>query len=488
MELTKLINSVHAIQVAGDLQRREISGIYHDSRRVKPNSVFVAIKGYTVDGHRFILDAINNGAEVIVLEDQQALPEQMVPRENIVKVVVKDSRIALAELSRALHRNPDHDLDMVGLTGTKGKTTTTYIIKSIFETAGKKTGLMGSIASYIGDEMIPSELTTPESSDVYELLRKMLLHDCKNAVMEVSSHSLILKRVFGLRYKGALFTNITSDHLDFHKTFEEYRDAKKILFDELNDDAVAVFNADDESSAYLMKDTKAKTSTYGVAETSDYQMSDIIYDLNGTQVKVHYDGKVYELRTGLLGAFNAYNMTAAFAVTTQMGIDPDIAVKGIKKTKQVPGRFQVVGKGDKKVVVDYSHTSDSLEKILQSIRSIVGDEHPVHTVMGCGGDRDTTKRPIMGNIAATYSSQVIVTNDNPRTEDPMKIIDQITEGIKKDNYIVEPDREAAIKKAIEESEVNAVVLISGKGHEDYQIIGKTKHHFSDVEIAEKYLK
>jgi UDP-N-acetylmuramoyl-L-alanyl-D-glutamate--2,6-diaminopimelate ligase len=315
----------------------------------------------------------------------------------------------------------------------------------------------------------------------------MIEAGCSHSIMEVSSHSLVLNRVFGLDFSAAIFSNITSDHLDFHQTFDEYLNAKKILFDELSSTSFALINSDDASSGKIIKDCKAKVVTYGIADNSDYQIKNINYDLNGTDFTITNKNVDYKIHTTLIGTFNAYNAASAFTTAHSLGIDANKIVEGIKSSPQVPGRFEVLGNKSKKVIVDYSHTADSLEKALQAVREIVKDKNQVVTVFGCGGDRDKTKRPVMGKVASDLSDKVFVTSDNPRTENPYEIIKDIIKGLSKDNYEIEENREEAIKNAIQRSADNAVILIAGKGHENYQEINGVRNHFSDQEIALKYL-
>ncbi len=487
MELTELINSVHVIQVVGNVQRKDVAGIFYDSRQVVTGSVFVAVKGFNVDGHRFITDALNKGALAVVLEDNDAVPDEIFLHTETAKILVKDSRQALAELSKGFYKNVSEKIKLIGITGTKGKTTTSFIIKSILETAGYKTGLIGTISNYIGDKEIESSLTTPESNDLNKLLLEMYNNGCNYVVMEVSSHALALKRVFGLNFSAAVFTNISSDHLDFHQNFENYLSAKKILFDNLSLSAFGVYNVDDKSSPKIIENRVAPLYSLGKMPGADFNIKDISYDLEGTYFTIEREDSNYPVTTPLVGEFNAYNASFAFAVTTLLGIDPGTAVKGIKNTPQVPGRFELTSKGEKKVIIDYSHNADSLEKTLTAIRSIVAEKHPVYTVFGCGGNRDKTKRPVMGRIASDLSTKVFITSDNPRNENPAEIIKEIEAGIEKQNYEVIEDREEAIKTAIKKSEPDAVILIAGKGHETYQEIKGVRRHFSDREMAEKYL-
>ena len=487
MELTQLLNSVHAIQVTGEVQRKDVGGIYYDSRRVKANSVFVAIKGYNTDGQRYIMDAVNNGAIAVVIEDAEAVPEEILLHTLTARILVKDTRIALAELSHALYKEPSKKLQLTGITGTNGKTTTSYYVKNILETSGEKVGLLGTIANMVADKVIPSSLTTPEANDLNELLLDMYSQGCTSAVMEVSSHSLVLNRVFALEFNAAVFTNLTVDHLDFHKNLDNYLDAKKILFDSLSESAFAIYNIDDERGSKIVRDTKAVRVSYGKNEGADYRISDISYSLDGTDFTIEHNGNVYNLHTSLVGEFNAYNAASAFTVCACLGVSTDQIIEGIKTTKQVPGRFEVIGSGSKKVIVDYSHTPDSLEKCLQAVNAIVKNEIPVYTVFGCGGNRDKTKRPVMGKIASENSTLAYVTSDNPRFEEPGDIIKDILAGISKSNIEVIPDRRTAIEEAIKKAEAKSVIVIAGKGHEDYQIIKDKKNHFSDKEIAEECL-
>lgn len=487
MELTQLLNSVHAIQVTGEVQRRDAADIVYDSRKVQKNSVFIAIKGYKTDGHKFLQDAIDKGAVAVVVENENSIPDEFVAHAKIAKIVVKDCRKALAELSRGFYKNPTNKLKLIGITGTNGKTTSTFILKNILQTAGYKTGLVGTIANYVGDQKIDSKLTTPESNDLNRMFYDMISAGCSHAIMEVSSHSLILNRVYGLDFSAAIFSNITSDHLDFHNTFDEYLKAKKILFDGLSSNSFAIINSDDVSANEIVKDSKAKVITYGISDNSDYQIKNIKYDLNGTDFTISNNKIEYSINTSLIGTFNAYNAASAFATAHSLGVNANKIIEGIKSSPQVPGRFEVIGKGKKKVIVDYSHTADSLEKALQAIREIVKDKNQIVTVFGCGGDRDKTKRPIMGKVASDMSDKVFVSSDNPRTENPYDIIKDIIKGISKNNYEIEENREEAIAKAIQSSNDDAVILIAGKGHENYQEINGIRNHFSDQEIALKYL-
>jgi UDP-N-acetylmuramoyl-L-alanyl-D-glutamate--2,6-diaminopimelate ligase len=310
---------------------------------------------------------------------------------------------------------------------------------------------------------------------------------CKYAVMEVSSHSLALKRVHAIHFSTAVFTNITSEHLDFHQDFESYLRAKKLLFDSLPADSSAVYNADDLHNVDVMKDCRAVKYSYGTKTDSDFHITDVSFDLNGTTFNLNFKKKNYPIKTSLVGDFNSYNAASAFAVTKLIGLKDEAIIEGIKTTSQVPGRFEVLTNGSRKVVVDYSHTPDSLEKALLVIRKLTAADNPVITVFGCGGNRDKQKRPVMGKIATELSDQVIITSDNPRFEKSENIIEDIKAGIVKDNYKVIENREEAIENAINNCGKNGVILIAGKGHEEYQEIGGKKNHFSDRETAKRYL-
>lgn len=487
MELSKLVNSVSVIQLTGEVERKDVESITYDSRRVKKNTLFVAVTGFNTDGHRYILEAINQGAMAVVVENNSAVPEEIFRHRNVTRILVKNSREALSQLSNAFYKRPADKLNMTGITGTKGKTTTSFFVKSILETAGRKTGLVGTIANYIGQERIYTNMTTPESSDLFALFADMAAQQCTDCVMEVSSHSLVLKRVANVPFKTAIFTNLTSDHLDFHKTREEYLKAKKILFDSLSGDAAAIYNADDPASAVLLADTAAGKYSYGQSEDCDFRLENIYYDLNGTRFDLRYNGAVYNISTRLIGLFNAYNAASAFAAAVISGIDIKTAIEGIANTPQVPGRFETIHNGERKIIVDYSHTADSLEQALLAIKNITKGERPVYTVFGCGGNRDKTKRPEMGRIACRHSTKVFITSDNPRNEEPLDIISDIVNGLNTDNFTVIENRKEAIETAIVNSESNAVILIAGKGHETYQEIKGVRHHFSDKEIAENII-
>ncbi len=486
MKLDKIIQNIDVISISDFPDNKEIFDVTNNSREVKSGSIFVAVTGLTIDGHQFIFEAINNGATGVVLEDSELFPDELFSNNNVVKIVVENSRKAYADLSCEFFEHPSKQLKLVGITGSNGKTTTAFYVKNLFETAGFKTGLLGTISNIVGKKSVESQLTTPESYTINKYLRQMVDEGITHCVMEVSSHSLVLDRVRGLDFDYAIFTNITSDHLDFHSDFENYLDAKKILFDNLKENAIVIYNCDDMNWEKLLQNNNSKKISFGKANESDFCIDNVSYNMDGTSFSLN--NQEYQFQTNLVGEFNAYNASGAASIGIIEKFKNDIIIDGINSTPQVPGRFEVISRKNRRVIVDYSHTADSLEKALEAVREIVKDTRQVNTVFGCGGNRDKTKRPIMGGIADKLSDEIYVTSDNPRSENPFKIIDEILSGIKRENPNVIEDREAAIKSAICNSDENAVILIAGKGHEEYQLIDGIKHHFSDKEMAIKYLE
>lgn len=489
MKLDKILNSVKVISISGNTEHKEITNITNNSLEVDDKSIFVAIKGLKVDGRKFIPEAISKGAKAVVLEEDNENLDAIFKTNNIVKILVTNARRALAECSCEVYGNPSRELKLIGITGSNGKTTTAFYIKNMLEVAGYKTGLLGTISNYIGEQKIESDLTTPESNVINKYIRNMVESGFTHCVMEVSSHALSLDRVYGLDFDYAVFTNITSDHMDFHSDFNNYFESKKILFSNLKADGKIVYNLDDKHSEQIVDRAIANSYSYGLHEESSYKISSIEYNLEGTSFLLSTENKSLDFSTRLVGYFNSYNASAAAVVGILEEIGEENIQKGISSTPQVPGRFEVLSNSNnnKKVIVDYSHTSDSLMKALESLKHIVKGTRPIYTVFGCGGDRDKSKRPIMGKIASDLSDKVYVTSDNPRSEDPLQIIEEIMSGIKGKIAVINPSREDAIKNAICESESNAVILIAGKGHEEYQLINGVKKHFSDKETALKYL-
>ncbi|RPH35082.1 UDP-N-acetylmuramoyl-L-alanyl-D-glutamate--2,6-diaminopimelate ligase [bacterium] len=469
-----------------------IHSIQYDSRKVGHGDLFVAIAGTAADGHAFVESAIDRGAVAVVMQNDQALPDPFFQHAGVVKIVVPDSRKALARMSANFYGHPSRKLRLIGVTGTNGKTTTTHLIRSILEADGMKVGLIGTIGYMIGEESLPATHTTPESLELNELLAHMVSKGCTAAVMEVSSHSLALSRVFGLEFSGACVTNLTQDHLDFHGTMDEYFNAKRVLFERLSSEACAVSNADDPYGAKMLEGTAARKLTYSRLGPADVQAHDVRMSVAGMKLAVAYKGKTQEIESRLTGRFNVENILAAYTTGLGLGIAADRLRTGIFRLPAVRGRFeQIVSPAGWTAVIDYAHTPDALEKCLRTIRDLLPTEKPgrIITVFGCGGNRDRGKRPKMGRIASELSDITVVTSDNPRKELPGAIIDEVMAGVQKGTAVHrEEDRRAAIGKALAMARPGDVVLIAGKGHEDYQVIGEQKHHFDDREEVENIVR
>ncbi|MBN2135806.1 MAG: UDP-N-acetylmuramoyl-L-alanyl-D-glutamate--2,6-diaminopimelate ligase [Acidobacteria bacterium] len=464
-----------------------ISGVKYDSRKVEKNDLFVAISGYKTDGNIYIDDAVEHGAVAIVTDHKQETPLEAVWIEN------KNPRRALSIISANYYEHPSERINLIGITGTNGKTTTTYIIQTILETLHQKAGVIGTIGYQTGKGVIKSSRTTPEAPEINQFLSDMLAGDFKYCIMEASSHALVLDRVTDLKFKTAIFTNLTNDHLDYHNNLEDYYQAKKKLFGLLRKDGVIVLNIDDDYGKRLKEElttSDSKIITYGLAKDADINILEYELMPLSSRLKISIFGEVFEFDTQLLGLANIFNLAAAIATTIAEGFDYKKIIEGAGKIKNVPGRMERVEAGQKfKVIVDYAHTPDALRQLLMSVRQITDGK--VITVFGCGGDRDKTKRPMMGKHAAHLSDFSIVTNDNPRTEEPGAIIRDILTGMRGEtdekNYTVIEDRAQAISNAILMAEKNDTVVLAGKGHEDYQIIGATVSHFDDREVAREFL-
>ena len=484
MKLTELTNGVGIVKSLGNLNK-EITDITTDSRQIKQNSAFVAYKGVNVDGHDYIPDAIKNGATVIISEKELAA-EKYPP--NVTFLQTTDGRETFALISSNWYGNPEAKLKIIGITGTNGKTSTAHLVHSIFSVAGCKMAIMGSIEHKFGDKSFPAPTTTPNSLMLHRLFREMVDDDVNSVVMEVTSHSLAQKRVAAIKFDAAVFTNLTLDHLDFHQDMQCYLEAKTKLFGQLKSpESVAIFNADDDNSEYIIARTKARILTYGVHRPADLHAKNVNSTIKGLKfTAITPDGEV-DIQLKLLGEYNLYNALAAAGVGLAMGLELD-AIKSGLESAFVPGRFELVDKGqDFAVVVDYAHTPDALERLLKAARQITDSR--LISVFGCGGDRDKGKRPIMGKIAAQISDHIIITSDNPRTEDPNQIIAEIQAGvIPNASCEIIPDRNAAIARAIQITEKNDLVVIAGKGHEDYQIFKDRRIHFDDREVAAKHLE
>jgi len=499
MVLLELLEGVPVIKLFSSLygkmvltQDISVHSIQYDSRKVGHGDLFVAIAGAAVDGHAFVESAISRGAVAVVMQNDEVLPDPFFMHAGVIKIVVPDSRKALARMSANFFAHPSRKLRLIGVTGTNGKTTTTHLIRSILEAEGVKVGLLGTIGYMIGEEMIPATHTTPESLELNELLALMVNKGCGAAVMEVSSHSLALSRVFGLEFSAACFTNLTQDHLDFHGTMEEYFKAKRILFEGLSPAACAVSNADDPYGAKILDGTAARTLTYSRNAAADVRARDVRMTVAGMRMTVEHNGKALDLESRLTGRFNVENILAACATGFGLGVAEECIRTGVSRLHAVRGRFeQIVSPAGWTAVVDYAHTPDALEKCLRTIRDLLPKENPgrIITVFGCGGNRDRGKRPKMGRIASELSSITVVTSDNPRKEEPGAIIDEIIAGVQSGATVHrEEDRRAAIGKALAMARPGDVVLVAGKGHEDYQIVGEHKHHFDDREEVENFIK
>ena len=466
----------------------EVTGIVYDSREARPGSVFVALRGANADGAQFAAQAIAKGAIAVVAESPA--PAGV----TVPWLQVASDRSALAALAATYYGNPSEELLLVGITGTNGKTTTSYILASIFEAAGVKCGRIGTVGYWIGSREIDAARTTPEAPDLQQMLREMLAQGCGACVMEVSSHALSLRRADYLRFAAGVFTNLTRDHLDFHRDMEAYFAAKRRLFELLPDGAVGVVNVDDPRGADLVAST-GRPVTYAIDGPADVRPGPLSFSLDGLTFEIRTPRGTLHVRSRLVGRPNAYNILAASAAAMALDLPFSAIEAGIAALEHVPGRFQVVSdRGDDvRVIVDYAHTDDALKNLLETARPLATGR--VITVFGCGGDRDRTKRPLMGAVAARLSDLVIVTSDNPRSEAPERIIEEIRRGI-----VVPPDRtpprgqsgtpslaiidrRAAIEKAIRDAHTGDLVLIAGKGHEKYQVIGDRTVPFDDVEVA-----
>lgn len=482
MVLSKILDGIEGLVFRGNIET-EVSEICYDSRKVISNCMFVAIKGFKTDGHEYIKSAIEKGATVIALEkdsyDVDSIPE------NISVVISDDTRNLLALMACNFYSHPSREFKLVGVTGTKGKTTTTYMIKSILEKSGKKVGLIGTIANIIGDEEIPSERTTPESLDLQKLFRHMADEHVDVVVMEVSSHSLELKRVAGLTFDFAVFTNLTQDHLDFHKTFDNYLAAKAKLFTIAKEGFV---NCDDMYASRLMKMATCPITTYGIDNNPFVSARDIIITNSYSEFKLPFNKTIQKIRVSIPGRFTVYNALAAICVSIKLGASVESIITALENIK-VPGRSEVVpNMRGYTILVDYAHTPDSLENIIRACKTYTKGD--LICVFGCGGDRDRAKRPMMGEIAGKLANYTVITTDNPRTEKPEDIIKEIEEGIKatKGKYKIVVERAKAIEHALRKAKKNDLVLIAGKGHETYQEINGVKHHFDDKEVVSEVLK
>ncbi|PKP05903.1 MAG: UDP-N-acetylmuramoyl-L-alanyl-D-glutamate--2,6-diaminopimelate ligase [Bacteroidetes bacterium HGW-Bacteroidetes-5] len=472
--LNRLLADLKLSAIYGDISR-EITGVTFDSREVTSGSLFVALKGTSSDGHKFIQSAILSGASAIVCEEISELSS------DVTTIVVENSHIAMGHIASALFDHPSQKLKLVGITGTNGKTTTVTLLHRVFTSMGYKCGLISTIANYIGERRYEATHTTPDPLKLNSLMAEMADEGCEFCFMEVSSHSLDQHRVSGLRFCGAIFSNITHDHLDYHKTFIEYIRVKKSLFDNLNSEAFALTNLDDKNGMVMVQNCKAKVYTYSCLSPAGFNCRIVEKGLDGMLIKI--DNR--ELWTKFIGAHNAYNILAVYSAAILLGADKEELLISISSLESVAGRLEYIKGGeDITAVVDYAHTPDALENVLKTLKDCAV-QREIITVFGCGGDRDKTKRPEMAAVSVKYSNRVVVTSDNPRFEDPEDIINDIRLGFEKSQLsavLFITDRREAIRTSVALAKPGSIILVAGKGHETYQDIKGVKHHFDDKEI------
>lgn len=447
-----------------------------DSRKIKPGQIFVAIKGHTVDGHDYITNAVDNGAIRIIAEKKVTanVPVEVVPStEEYLKKHLKED-----------YADQINKLQIIGITGTNGKTTTAYLTYQLLNLLGIDTAYLGTIGYKYHNKNVELDNTTPDILTIYKILLELANAKCHTLVMEISSHALSYERIYGLKLKVAAFTNLTEDHLDYHKTMENYLNEKLKIIDYLSSDGILIVNGDDEASKKFIKKNNNKGITLGFNNLFDYNIVNANIAPDHSDIKFIYDKKEYNVTTHLTSKFNVYNYMTALAIIHSLNISIEDIIKKTSEIKPPKGRCEVHKVNNGYAVIDYAHTPDAVEKVITAYNELKTNR--VITIVGCGGDRDPIKRPIMGDIATKLSDYVILTSDNPRTEDPKKIMDDILKGVKTNNYEVELDRHIAIKKGIELLEPNDILLILGKGHEDYQILGREKIHFDDAEEVENW--
>jgi len=458
----------------------DIKGISCDSKGIAGGYLFIAVTGASSDGHKYINEAVDRGAVAVVMEKDVVVPD------HVARIYVRNSREAAPRIANAYFGKPAGGLKCVGITGTNGKTTVSYLVDSIVSAAGHRAGIIGTISYRIGSRVIPAMNTTPGPVELFGFMGEMAKSGSDYLVMEVSSHALDQNRTGGISFDSAVFTNLTGDHLDYHKTMEEYFKAKSRLFSGLRDEAHAVINIDDEWGRKLIKISGGKAVTYGTKLVADFLAADIALSLEGTRFTVNHPGGRFEVDSKLIGMHNVYNMTAAAACGIGLGFPADRIKRGIEALRSVPGRLEPVDCGQPfKVFVDYAHTDDALSNVLSALKPLI--KKKVIVVFGCGGDRDMTKRPRMGRVASEMADLVYVTSDNPRSEEPGAVAAMITAGIKGNNYKIILDRTQAIKEALAGAQEGDCVLIAGKGHEAYQVLKNTTISYDDREVARKIL-
>lgn len=482
MLLKDILYKVNLNAVVGDTNAT-VNVLQFDSRKIGQNDVFIAIKGTVVDGHDYIDQVIGNGASVVICE---TIPNNTV--EGVTYVEVDNSANALATMASNFYGVPSENLKLVGVTGTNGKTTIASLLYQLFKRAGYKVGLLSTVKIMVDEKEYKATHTTPDSLTINKYLREMNEEGVEFCFMEVSSHGIHQYRTEGLHFEGGIFTNLSHDHLDYHNTFAEYRDVKKKFFDELPKSAFSLVNTDDKNGSVMQQNTKSKKYTYALKSYADYRAQILENQLNGLLLKIN-DNEVW---TKLIGNFNAYNLLAIYGTADLLGLESVEILRLLSELESVSGRFQYLISDEKvTAIVDYAHTPDALKNVLETINSIRTKNEELITVVGCGGDRDKTKRPKMANIATALSTKVILTSDNPRTEDPQVIIDEMEAGVEPQNFkkvLSIVDRKQAIKTACQLAQPNDIILIAGKGHETYQEINGVRTDFDDYKIVNEFLK
>lgn len=479
MILSKLINGVDYLSISGNLEV-EITSLTYDSRSANEGSCFFAVAGTVVDGHNFIAKAIEGGAKAVVC---QRIPEEVAASECSF-VVVEDTNTAMGDMASNFYGNPSHELKVVGVTGTNGKTTIATLLYDLMHSMGYKAGLISTVIYRVGSKEFTSTHTTPDAIRLNAMMREMVDCGCEYCFMECSSHAIVQQRIRGLRFVGTLFTNLTHEHLDYHKTFAEYIRAKKCLFDNLPKEAFALVNIDDRNGEVMLQNTKASRHTLSLQKMAEFRAKVIEMMAEGMQLRI--DDK--EVWVQFLGRFNAYNLLTVYGAARLLGFEKEEILAHLSMLHPVSGRFEtVVAKDGTTAIVDFAHTPDALENIIHTVDELRQNGQRLIVVCGCGGDRDKTKRPVMGGMASKMADIAIFTSDNPRTEDPEQILREMEEGVEAGNkYLKITDRHEAIKTAVMLAEPGDIILLAGKGHEDYQIIGTEKFPFNDKRIVKEY--
>ncbi|MBK8514845.1 MAG: UDP-N-acetylmuramoyl-L-alanyl-D-glutamate--2,6-diaminopimelate ligase [Saprospiraceae bacterium] len=480
-QLYEIIPEIGELEISGTTQLN-IAGISIDSREVGSGYVYAALRGNIVDGHRFIDQAILSGAVCVVCE------EVAEKKKDVTYIISKDVRQVIGQMADLFYKKPSENLHLIGVTGTNGKTTVSTLLFQLFSAFGYKCGLISTVENRIGDEFLPSTHTTPDVINLHRLIAKMRDEQCEYVFMEVSSHSLEQQRIAGLKFKAGLFTNITHDHLDYHKTMKNYIKSKKKFFDMLPKSAFALTNGDDKNGLVMLQNTKARKLTYALKSMADYKGRIIESSVHGLNIKINNREAFFRL----IGEFNAYNLVLVYGTAIELGMESDDVLAILSGLRGAAGRFeQIIETGDGRCgIVDYAHTPDALENVLETIMRVKTSESAIITVIGCGGDRDVTKRPIMAKVAAGLSDKVILTSDNPRSEDPERIIDDMEAGLseeQKKKVLRVTNRLQAIKTAVMMSQGKDIILVAGKGHENYQEIKGEKFPFDDKKILKELL-